>query len=195
MFGRSPPPLPPPVLQPYALLGGLDAAQLWPLTNLVLPAWLLLCILPTWRHTPLLTLVPPFIHAAMYAAMVISLPLNAPPNAPGPDFGSLHGVVAMFQDPSVVFLGWVHYLAFDLLVGRAIVQDAVTRASWSPAIHALVVVPCLILTLMLGPTGFLLYSCIAGSGLFGGKGPGNAPPTKDDNLELRWQRLKDGKSA
>jgi hypothetical protein len=179
MFGKHPPP--PPALQQLSLLGGLDVGQLWPLTNLVMPAWLLLVLLPTWRYTPMLTLLVPLFHAALYGAVIISALLNAP-NAAGPDFTTLDGVVTMFKDPTVVFAGWVHYLAFDLLIGRAIAQDALARG-WTPIRHALLAVPCLGLTLMLGPCGFLLYSCIAASGLLGAK-------ADDRELELRLQRLK-----
>lgn len=48
-----------------ALLAGMNAEQLWPCTNLALPGWLLLIFLPRWRHTPLLTLVAPVIHAVL----------------------------------------------------------------------------------------------------------------------------------
>jgi hypothetical protein len=173
----------PPALQPLFLFGGLDAGQLWPLTNLVLPAWLLLVVLPTWRYTPMLTLFPPLLHSALYAMVVISSLLNAPVGDAGPDFSTLDGIITMFQDPTVVFAGWVHYLVFDLLIGRAIAQDALSRR-WTPIRHALLVVPCLGLILMLGPCGFLLYSGIAASGLLG------APQVDDRELELRLQRLK-----
>jgi hypothetical protein len=48
--------------------------------------------------------------------------------------------------------GWIHYLLFDLFVGAWEVRDAVRRdvPHW-------LVVPCLILTLILGPIGLLLY--------------------------------------
>ncbi|MGZ8559512.1 MAG: abscisic acid-deficient protein Aba4 family protein [Chitinophagaceae bacterium] len=32
-------------------------------------------------------------------------------------FGSLDGVMILFQNKTVVTAGWVHYLAFDLLTG------------------------------------------------------------------------------
>jgi len=49
-------------------------------------------------------------------------------------------------------VGWIHYLAFDLLVGRWETQDAAARG-----IPAWLVVPCLALTFMFGPAGWLLY--------------------------------------
>ena len=46
-------------LVPFRLLGGLDAGELWPVCNLVLPTWALLAFAPRWAHTPTLTLVSP----------------------------------------------------------------------------------------------------------------------------------------
>jgi Domain of unknown function (DUF4281) len=80
-----------------------------------------------------------------------------------PDFTSLDGVVTIFQDPNNVFVGWIHYIAFDLLVARMICLDSVERqggsssTTWSLTCHVLIVVPCMFATIMIGPTGFLLY--------------------------------------
>jgi len=51
-----------------------------------------------------------------------------------------------------VLAGWVHYLAFDLMVGVFIVSNAAhyNIAHW-------ILLPCLFLTLMFGPAGLLLY--------------------------------------
>lgn len=171
-------------LRPFSLLFGLDAAQLWPLTNLVLPAWLLLALLPKWRHTPALTIVPPLVHAAMYVLVIVSGQLDAPEGEAAPDFTSLEGVVRLFQDPSGVFAGWLHYLVFDLLVGRAIVQDALGR-EWTLLRHTLFVVPCLFGILLYGPTGFLLYTVISDCGLIG-----RVRQEPEHDLEARWRRLK-----
>ena len=156
---------------PLVLAGYYTVGDLWPSTNLVLPAWLLLIIIPRWNYTQSLTLVPPIIHSTLYASIIIPLVINGGGGAgagaggdghehePAMDFTTLEGVVKMFQDPSVVFVGWVHYLVFDLLVGRAISIDALERGSTN-LFYYCVVVPCLVLTFMLGPTGFLVYSII-----------------------------------
>lgn len=67
-------------------------------------------------------------------------------------FWSLNGIIKLFKSPRVVLAGWVHYLAFDLMMGLYIVVDA-ARFDFS---HVLLI-PCLLLTLMLGPAGLLLY--------------------------------------
>jgi hypothetical protein len=68
------------------------------------------------------------------------------------EFGSLEGVMKAFQDPWFALAGWVHYLAFDLWIGAWIGRDAQSRylSRW-------LVVPCQVLTFMLGPVGLLLY--------------------------------------
>ncbi len=68
------------------------------------------------------------------------------------DFMSLKGIVTMFQDPEAVFAGWTHYIAFDLWTGKWIATDAASRG-----IPRALVAPCLFFTLMLGPTGLLMY--------------------------------------
>ena len=73
------------------------------------------------------------------------------PGAPG-GFGSLPEVMALFTAPGAAVAGWVHYLAFDLLVGGWIVRDARARGR-----SHLLVLPCLFLTLMLGPVGPLTW--------------------------------------
>ena len=70
-------------------------------------------------------------------------------------FGSLNGVMELFTDKIAVTAGWVHYLAFDLLTGIWIKKNAQKYN-----IHHLILIPCLLLTFMLGPIGLLLYLLI-----------------------------------
>ncbi|KAL1522549.1 hypothetical protein AB1Y20_017534 [Prymnesium parvum] len=150
-------PSPFPAVRPYPLLG-LDPEQLWPLTNLVLPAWLLLAFLPSWRRTMTLSLLPALIYSVLYAICIADFFTSAV-NGP-PDFTTLSGVVRLFQDPNGVFAGWLHYLAFDLLLGRWMVQDSQARGC-SLVAHVLFVIPCLLATLMAGPAGFILYVIVS----------------------------------
>lgn len=119
--------------------------------TLVLPAWLLLIVAPKWKWTPrivisgiVLFLSIVYVMGAVEAIGGGKLDLSS--------FGSLESVMALFTDPSAVLIGWIHYLAFDLVVGWLIVQNAIKNE-----VPHLLVVPCLLLTFMLGPTGFLLY--------------------------------------
>lgn len=67
-------------------------------------------------------------------------------------FSSLAGVAQLFGNPWLLLAGWVHYLAFDLLIGTWEVEDARRRG-----VRHFFVVPCLFLTFMFGPAGWLLY--------------------------------------
>ncbi|MEO0902914.1 MAG: abscisic acid-deficient protein Aba4 family protein, partial [Bacteroidota bacterium] len=54
-----------------------------------------------------------------------------------------------------VMAGWVHYLAFDLLIGMWMINQNRTLG-----IHQLLMAPCLFATFMLGPVGFLLFTIL-----------------------------------
>lgn len=70
-------------------------------------------------------------------------------------FGSLNDVALLFQKRELLLAGWIHYLAFDLFIGAWEVRDAQRLE-----IPHLVVIPCLIMTFMLGPIGLLFYIAI-----------------------------------
>lgn len=115
--------------------------------TLVLPGWLLLIFAPRWvwtrRLVPALFAIP---LAALYALLLATHWNN------GGDFNSLAGVNRLFADPHVLLGGWIHYLVFDLFVGAWITRDA-QRAG----LPHLAVLPCLLLSFLLGPCGLLLY--------------------------------------
>jgi len=67
-------------------------------------------------------------------------------------FSSLNGVMELFTDKTAVTAGWIHYLAIDLLTGIWIKKNAQKYN-----IHHLILIPCLLVTFMLAPIGFLLY--------------------------------------
>jgi Domain of unknown function (DUF4281) len=77
--------------------------------------------------------------------------------APG-GFDSLDNVMALFTRPALALAGWVHYLAFDLFVGAWI-----TRTARAEHIAHLFVLPCLVLTFLFGPAGFLAFTALRAS--------------------------------
>ncbi len=85
------------------------------------------------------------------------------------DFNSLAGVSMLFANPWILLAGWVHYLAFDLLTGVWEVRDAARRG-----VPHWLVLPCLVLTFMLGPAGWLLYQLVRRSW------PGPAVPIRPE---------------
>ena len=70
-------------------------------------------------------------------------------------FGSLAEVATLFGKQELLLAGWIHYLAFDLFIGAWEVRDARRHE-----IPHLVVIPCLVMTFMLGPIGLLFYFAI-----------------------------------
>ena len=115
----------------------------------VLPGWLLLVLLPRWKWTARLIsgLLIPVLLGLLYAYVIV-----AHWGGSEGGFGSLAEVSALFADPWLLLAGWVHYLAFDLVIGAWEVRDAQREG-----IHHLLVVPCLVLTFLFGPIGLLLY--------------------------------------
>jgi hypothetical protein len=120
----------------------------------VLPFWLLLAVAPRWRgtqilaHSVLMPLLLGVTYLWLFAGGAFFGP-NVPANA---GFGSLEEVMVLFTVKEAVVAGWVHYLVFDLFVGAWIVRD-----SGRLGVNHLLVVPCLVLTLVLGPVGLMLY--------------------------------------
>ncbi len=70
-------------------------------------------------------------------------------------FGSLAQVAQLFQTPGLLLAGWVHYLAFDLLVGSWEREEA--RRIGLPQ---LLLAPCLLLTFLFGPLGWLVFMAL-----------------------------------
>lgn len=109
----------------------------------------------TTINSPTLTLITPLFQSVIYAGSILSLMLFGNDDD-APDATTLEGVVTLFKDPNIVFVGWIHYIVFDLLVARMEVLDSIQRGA-SITVHILVVIPCMIGTFMLGPFGFLAY--------------------------------------
>jgi hypothetical protein len=123
---------------------------LFSILNLIaMGGWILLIALPRLRVVANLitAAIVPGLFALAYAAIL------ATKWGPGDGgFSSLTGVAQLFANPWLLLAGWAHYLAFDLLVGSWEVRDARNRG-----IPHLLVVPCLLLTFLFGPVGWLLY--------------------------------------
>lgn len=117
--------------------------------------WLFLLIAPVWKRALVFARVPPLLYAILYA--IILVPKILTDEGDPPDINKMESIQKLFEDPDTFFCGWVHYLAFDLLVGAGIVEDAIGL----PLIYFyLCVVPCLFMTFYLGPVGLLLYTCL-----------------------------------
>ncbi|MBI4249107.1 MAG: DUF4281 domain-containing protein [Elusimicrobia bacterium] len=115
----------------------------------IVPAWLLLIFAPNWKWTQKINggYIPSILLAVVHAFLVLVFWRDS-----AGDFSSLAGVSRTFQTPGILLAGWVHYLAFDLMVGTWELQD-----SHKHAIPHAFLIPCLVLTFLLGPMGFLAY--------------------------------------
>lgn len=74
-------------------------------------------------------------------------------------FESLDAVALLFSHKGLLLAGWIHYLAFDLLVGRWQLDQALAAPSGS-GMHWLAL-PCLVATLIFGPVGLMLFLVLA----------------------------------
>lgn len=131
----------------------MSASTVFSLVNpLAMIMWVLLILAPNWKYTKFLRQykIIPIILSVIYLVYIVQSIATT-----GLDFGSLESVMELFTHENAVLAGWVHYLAFDLLVGMWILDQ-----NESIKIHHLLIIPCLLLTFMLGPVGFLLFLII-----------------------------------
>ena len=131
----------------------MSPQQVFSVANAVaLLAWIMLAILPgrSWVTKMITTKLVPSFFAVLYTVIVVCLFGHAPGS-----FSTLAGVGTLFSNPWLLLAGWVHYLAFDLLVGSWELRDARQQG-----ISHLMVIPCLALTFLFGPAGWLLYTIL-----------------------------------
>jgi hypothetical protein len=115
------------------------------------PFWLLMILAPHWHWTrrivgSLWSVVPP---ALLYTILIIpvipaTLPLLANP--------TLDQFLPVFSTPEGVTLGWIHFITSDYFVGRWAYLDSRARR-----LTAWLVSPVILIILLFGPLGLLLY--------------------------------------
>lgn len=131
----------------------MKAEQIFSIANmLAIIGWLLILLLPRWKFTRYIVLsgAIPLLLAVAYLVLIVLFFGKAEGG-----FDSLANVMKLFTNEWAVLAGWIHYLAFDLFVGSWEVRDAQRRG-----ISHFLVIPCLVLTFLFGPIGFLLYSIL-----------------------------------
>lgn len=127
------------------------------LANLVaVPFWVLMICFPHWRWTRriLASLWPVVGLALIYAGLLISQ-VAAPGGGDllaGLANPSAGAIAALLGQPAGATVGWAHFLAFDLFVGRWAYLDSRERG-----LTAWLASPALLFILMAGPLGFLFY--------------------------------------
>lgn len=121
---------------------------------LAIVSWLAIFLLPSWVVANLdLMAIPVSLLCLTYLlTLTIGGRFDAPNTSPRGHFFSMRGVLKLFESPRAVLVGWVHFLAFDLMIGLGILVDATAQG-----IDHWWILPSLFLTLMLGPAGLLSY--------------------------------------
>ena len=131
----------------------MSAEQVFTITNtLAVLGWLMLAVLPgrRWVTDVVTGTALPAGFAVLYIGIVITTFFSADGS-----FATLDGVAKLFSNPWLLLAGWLHYLAFDLLLGTWEARDARERG-----VPHLLLVPCLFLTLMFRPAGWLVYIAV-----------------------------------
>lgn len=131
----------------------MKAEQIFSIANLIaMLSWILLVVAPRFVLTRkvIISGVIPLLLSVAYLVLIVLFFGKADGG-----FDSLPNVMKLFTNEWAVLAGWIHYLAFDLLVGIWEVKDAQAKniSHWF-------VIPCLVLTFLFGPIGFLLYSIL-----------------------------------
>jgi hypothetical protein len=121
-------------------------------SQLALLGWLALFVSPlTPRFASAWAgLITPLILSVGYSSLILAHWTSA-----SGGFGSLLVLAQLMENPWVLLAGWVHYLAFDLLIGTWEV-----RVAREEGIPHLLLLPCLVLTFLLGPAGFLTFQAL-----------------------------------
>ncbi len=130
--------------------------QFFQLANpLALLGWLALAFSPKAPRLAQFTaaIAVPVVLSVGYTALVL-----AHWSSSTGDFNSLDGVAALFENRWLLLAGWVHYLAFDLLVGA---WEA--RTARREGIPHLLLLPCLLTTFLFGPAGYLMFQALRAS--------------------------------
>jgi hypothetical protein len=119
---------------------------------MAMAGWLALLASPFFPKTTdrIAELAIPVLLAIAYAGLILAFWAGAPGG-----FDTLPNVMQLFTQPEIALAGWIHYLAFDLFIGAWEVRTA--RAERIPF---LAVVPCLVLTFLFGPAGFLAFTAL-----------------------------------
>jgi prepilin signal peptidase PulO-like enzyme (type II secretory pathway) len=131
----------------------MKAEQIFSIANMIaLLSWVVLAVAPRWTVTRkvILSGAIPLLLSAAYLVLIVMFFGKAEGG-----FDSLSNVMKLFTNEWATLAGWIHYLAFDLFVGAWEVKDAQMRG-----ISHWFVIPCLVLTFLFGPIGFLLYSIL-----------------------------------
>jgi hypothetical protein len=129
-------------------------SNLYKLVNVVAAiGWVILIFLPNWDLADSAIKYGIVVGLSVFYIYILFIRKDIENEVyPKGNFTSLEGVINLFKNPRNLLAGWVHYLAYDLMLGIFIK----TQANEIGMSHFLQI-PCFILTFMLGPVGYLLF--------------------------------------
>ena len=116
---------------------------------LAMAGWLVLLaspLIPRWSDR-ISGYIIPLLLSVGYLALILTFPSKGEGG-----FGSLAEVTDLFSNPNAMLAGWVHFLAFDLLIGAWI-----CRTARRDGVSFWLVAPFLPLTFFFDPAGFLIF--------------------------------------
>lgn len=128
----------------------MNPDQLFSLTNAIaFFSWILLIVFPykKWVSSLLVGLI-----ITLFCMIYSYLVFQSLQPSDFENFSTLDGLMGMFSSKQAVLAGWVHYLAFDMLAGLYIVNNANKLG-----INRWILIPSLLFTFMMGPFGLLIY--------------------------------------
>jgi hypothetical protein len=124
--------------------------------TVAVPFWALMILLPAWPVTRRIIGSPLIVLPALAVYLLAIAPI-LPEFAAEMTQPDLDGVRALLSTADGTTAVWAHLIAFDLFIGRWIYLDSRERG-----IHALLVSPILVLTILLSPFGLLAYLAVRG---------------------------------
>jgi hypothetical protein len=121
---------------------------------LAAPFWALMILLPGWSWTRRIIGSPLIVTPVLAIYLVLIVPAlgDVLPIVASPTLG---GVRDLLGTATGAAAAWAHMLAFDLFAGRWSWLDSRDRG-----VPALVMAPVLLLTILLGPLGLLVYLAV-----------------------------------
>lgn len=134
----------------------MSISQLFDLFNsIALLAWIPLFLPPkfTFRNWFLEQKIATALLAASYLILFLVFIFSG--DNPNLDF-SFEGIKQLFANDRGLLVAWIHYLAFDMMVGIYECEQALKRK-----IPHWLLLPCLLFTFMLGPIGWLMFWLIS----------------------------------
>lgn len=131
--------------------------NLFRVTNLlVLPFWLLMLVAPKAKLTQRLMKndVIFYVLASIYLSLLATGIVKNPKGMKEVMNPNLDGITKLLGDKQGAFTGWMHFLTFDLFVGRWMYLDSLEKGRPAPRLAMLT-------TFLAGPAGLLGYLSVS----------------------------------